>query len=106
MSESKTSWKVRPHGTLTEIDDGILTVTGTIEMPLMQLPRSMTLVRLADGRLVVLQRDRPRRGGHEDDRGVRRARLDGGAERPPSAGRRGLEGALSEAAGRSRRRER
>jgi hypothetical protein len=53
MSESKTSWKVRPHGTLTEIDDGILTVTGTIEMPLMQLPRSMTLVRLADGRLVV-----------------------------------------------------
>ena len=51
MSESKTSWKVRPHGTLTEIDAGILTVTGTIEMPLMQLPRRMTLVRLADARL-------------------------------------------------------
>ena len=53
MSDSKATWTVRPHGTLSEIDDNILTVTGTIEMPLMQLPRRMTVVRLADASLVV-----------------------------------------------------
>jgi len=53
MSETQPSWKVRPHGTPFEIDENILTVTGTIEMPLMQLPRRMTVVRLADSRLVV-----------------------------------------------------
>ena len=53
MSETQASWKVLPHGKLSEIDENILTVTGTIEMPLMQLPRRMTVVRLADSRLVV-----------------------------------------------------
>ena len=53
MSETQPSWKVRPHGTPFEIDENILTVTGTIEMPLMQLPRRMTVVRLADSRLVL-----------------------------------------------------
>jgi hypothetical protein len=46
-------WKVLPHGALAEIDDGILTVTGNIKMPLMELPRRMTVVRLSGGRLVV-----------------------------------------------------
>ena len=53
MTETTTEWKVLPHGMPSEIDENILTVTGTIEMPMMQLPRRMTVVRLADGRLVV-----------------------------------------------------
>jgi len=53
MSETQSSWKVLPHGRLSEIDENLLTVTGTIEMPLMHLPRRMTVVRLADSRLVV-----------------------------------------------------
>ncbi|MGA7949969.1 MAG: hypothetical protein WCA45_07395 [Thiobacillaceae bacterium] len=42
-----------PHGKLAAIDDNILTVTGDIHMPLMDLPRRMTVVRLNDSRLVV-----------------------------------------------------
>jgi hypothetical protein len=46
-------WKVLPHGKLSQIDDNILTVVGEIHMPLMDLPRRMTVVRLNDSRLVV-----------------------------------------------------
>ena len=46
-------WKVLPHGKLTQIDDGLLTVTGDIRMPLVDFVRRMTVARLADGRLVV-----------------------------------------------------
>jgi hypothetical protein len=53
MTEPFTQWKVLPHGKLTEIDENILTVTGEIRMPLADLPRRMTVVRLADSRLVV-----------------------------------------------------
>jgi len=53
MTRPDVHWKVRPHGKLTEIDDGILTVEGEIRMPLTVLPRRMTVVRLADSRLVV-----------------------------------------------------
>src|SRR6185503_13326996 len=42
-----------PHGKLSRIDDRILTVVGEIHMPLMNLPRRMTVVRLSDGRLVI-----------------------------------------------------
>ena len=42
-----------PHGKLSAIDDNILTVTGDIHMPLMDLPRRMTVVRLNDARLIV-----------------------------------------------------
>jgi len=53
MSKPLQQWKVLPHGKLTKIDDNIMTVTGDIHMPLMDLPRRMTVVRLADSRLVV-----------------------------------------------------
>ena len=53
MTKSYDRWTVSPHGPLTEVDDGILTVVGVIKMPLMQLPRRMTVVLLADGRLVI-----------------------------------------------------
>jgi hypothetical protein len=53
MSATLAEWKVLPHGKLTRVTDGILTVIGEIKMPLMKLPRRMTLVRLNGGRLVV-----------------------------------------------------
>ena len=46
-------WKVLPHGPLMEVDEGILTVTGPIRMPLGSFPRQMTVVRLSGSRLVV-----------------------------------------------------
>ena len=53
MTKPYQHWNVLPHGTLVEIDDGILTVVGQISMPLTNLPRRMTVVRLSDSRLVV-----------------------------------------------------
>lgn len=53
MTETPSGWKVLPHGELSEIEENILTVTGTIRMPLVLLPRRMTVVRLVDARLVV-----------------------------------------------------
>jgi hypothetical protein len=53
MTNPDRQWTVRPHGKLSQIDDGILTVVGEIRMPLTVLPRRMTVVRLKDSRLVV-----------------------------------------------------
>jgi hypothetical protein len=53
MTQPFKRWTVLPHGKLSEIDDNILTVVGEIHMPLMDLPRRMTVVRLTDSRLVV-----------------------------------------------------
>lgn len=46
-------WKVLPHGKLTQIDDGLLTVVGDLPMPIGEFPRRMTVARLRDGRLVI-----------------------------------------------------
>jgi hypothetical protein len=48
-----TRWKVLPHGKLTAIDSEMLTVTGDIPMPVGNLERRMTVVRLQDSRLVI-----------------------------------------------------
>ena len=53
MPHVHDSWTVLPHGPLTEIDDGILTVTGLIHLPLVDLERRMTVVRLHDGSAVI-----------------------------------------------------
>ncbi len=53
MTQPFKEWTVLPHGKLSQIDDNILTVVGEIHMPLMDLPRRMTVVRLTDSRLVV-----------------------------------------------------
>lgn len=53
MTKALREWKVLPHGKLTQVDENILTVVGEIHMPLADLPRRMTVVRLNDGRLVV-----------------------------------------------------
>jgi len=53
MPHVHQQWKVLPHGKLFEIDQNILTVTGDIHMPLVDLPRRMTVARIAGKRLVV-----------------------------------------------------
>ena len=53
MTAPLESWKVLPHGQLTEVDDNVWTVTGTIHMPVGAFERRMTVVRLRDGGLVV-----------------------------------------------------
>jgi hypothetical protein len=53
MTKPFQQWTVLPHGKLVQVDDNILTVVGEIHMPLMDLPRRMTVVRLVDSRLVV-----------------------------------------------------
>ncbi len=53
MSKPLDTWKVLPHGKLTEVDDNVFTVVGQIHMPLGEFPRRMTVVRLSDGRLVI-----------------------------------------------------
>src|SRR6476661_1537254 len=53
MTRPYQHWNVLPHGKLSRIDDRILTVVGEIRMPLMNLPRRMTVVRLGDSRLVI-----------------------------------------------------
>ena len=47
------SWEVLPHGPVTAIDDGILTVTGRVPLPLVELERRMTVVRLGDGSAII-----------------------------------------------------
>ena len=53
MTKPFKRWTVLPHRQLSEIDDNILTVVGQLHMPLTDLPRRMTVVRLKDGRLVI-----------------------------------------------------
>ena len=53
MSAILEKWKVLPHGALTPVEDNILTVEGEVRMPVGNMHRRMTLVRLKDGRLVV-----------------------------------------------------
>jgi len=53
MAKILEAWKVLPHSELSRVADNILTVVGEIEMPLMTLPRRMTVVRLRDDRLVI-----------------------------------------------------
>lgn len=54
MAKPHTDWTVLPHGKLKRIEHDLLTVTGTMNMPPMgEVDRRMTIVRLADGRLVI-----------------------------------------------------
>ncbi|MEO6600900.1 MAG: hypothetical protein ABIQ16_13560 [Polyangiaceae bacterium] len=53
MPKPFTEWTVLPHGKLSRLDDNLLSVTGDLHMPLGDVPRRMTVVRLQDGRLVV-----------------------------------------------------
>ena len=53
MAAFLTEWTVQPHGDLVELDAGLLTVEGTIRMPLGNFPRRMTVAALAGGGLAI-----------------------------------------------------
>ena len=53
MPRPMKGWKVLPHGKLTQVDEGLLTVVGELKMPLADFTRRMTVVRLHDDRLVI-----------------------------------------------------
>ncbi len=53
MTAPYKEWTVLPHGELTPIDERIMSVVGNLRMPLLELPRRMTAVRLASGDLVI-----------------------------------------------------
>jgi hypothetical protein len=53
MTAPFEKWTVLPHGELTQVNERILTVVGELQMPLLQLPRRMTAVRLASGGLII-----------------------------------------------------
>lgn len=49
MAKLNREWMVQPHDRPVMVDDGILSVAGTIEMPLGRFPRRTTAIRLASG---------------------------------------------------------
>jgi hypothetical protein len=53
MAKPFQRWTVLPHGKLTHIDENILTVTGVLHMPVSDVERRMTVVRLNDGNAVI-----------------------------------------------------
>lgn len=53
MPKPFEQWTVLPHGPLTQVDDNLFSVTGDLHMPVGDVPRRMTVVRLRDGRLVI-----------------------------------------------------
>lgn len=53
MPKPFQKWTVLPHGKLTRLDDNLFSVTGDLHMPVGDVPRRMTVVRLRDGRLLI-----------------------------------------------------
>lgn len=53
MAKLNREWIVQPHEVPVLLGERILTVAGTIVMPLGRFPRRMTVVRLTDGRGIV-----------------------------------------------------
>jgi hypothetical protein len=54
MAKPHSEWTVLPHGKLKRLEQNLLSVTGTMNMPPMgQVSRRMTIVRLSDGRLII-----------------------------------------------------
>ena len=53
MTAPFKEWTVLPHGDLTRVNERIVTVVGDLQMPLLHLPRRMSVVRLSSGDLVI-----------------------------------------------------
>jgi len=53
MAKLHDAWRVLPHGPLTEVEPGLLTVVGQIPMPLGNFPRRMTVVALEEPGTVI-----------------------------------------------------
>ena len=47
------TWKVLPHGPITQLEENLWTVTGSFDIPFNPLKRVMTIVRRQDGKLVL-----------------------------------------------------
>ena len=48
-----STWKVLPHGPITQLEENLWTVTGSFDIPFNPLKRVMTIVRRQDGKLVL-----------------------------------------------------
>jgi hypothetical protein len=53
MTAPFKEWTVLPHGKLTRVNERLVTVVGDLKMPLLELPRRMTAVRLHSGDLAI-----------------------------------------------------
>lgn len=53
MAKLNDDWIVQPHGSLRELEPGLLTVVGQIPMPLGNFPRRMTVVDLGRKRTAI-----------------------------------------------------
>lgn len=53
MTAPFKEWTVLPHRNLRRVNERIVTVIGDLEMPLLELPRRMTLVQFTAGNLVI-----------------------------------------------------
>ena len=53
MTAPFKKWTVQPHGKLTRVNERIVAVVGELKMPLLELPRRMTAVRLKSGDLAI-----------------------------------------------------
>jgi hypothetical protein len=53
MTAPFKEWTVLPHGKLTRVNERMVTVVGDLKMPLLELPRRMTVVRSKAGHLVI-----------------------------------------------------
>jgi len=53
MAKLNDEWQVLPHGPLTEVEPGLLTVVGQIPMPLGKFPRRMTVIDLGRNRTAI-----------------------------------------------------
>ena len=90
------TWTVLPHGKLTRLDEHVLSVTGTMHMPPMgEVERRMTVVRLADGRLVVWSAIALDEAQMQEPRALRDPGVPDRPWGPAPHGRQGLEGPLS-----------
>lgn len=53
MPKVHETWQVEPHGRLEKVADGLLTVSGEIQMPLGHFPRRMTVIGLTGDRTAI-----------------------------------------------------
>jgi len=53
MTAPFKKWTVQPHGKLARVNERVVTVVGELKMPLLELPRRMTAVRLKSGDLAI-----------------------------------------------------
>lgn len=53
MTAPFKEWTVLPHRNLRRVNERIVTVVGELKMPLLELPRRMTVVQSRAGNLVI-----------------------------------------------------